>query len=339
MKAWLKWKYILPFTIVICIIGAVIFIYRKYEPSRHFEQAQIPVLARPAVPSSPVPDSPGQAGLPQALMTEGGKQGQNEQKEDEGAAFNVLILGTDARGDEFSRTDTIFVVHVNPSQKQVKLVSIPRDTRVMIPGIGYTKVNHAHIIGELSGGNQAGTQSILQVTSDFLQVPINYYVKTNFEGFERFIDSIGGIDVELEDDIRLTYSNTVIAAGKQHLDGDTALKLARERKSLDDGDFGRQKNQALILKALARQLLKATSLQQLPRLIADFKEDVIDTNFTDNDLISLAWMMVDLSNENIEYASIPGHSAMLPDPLVGSQLYYWIPDTEEVKSITQMWLE
>lgn len=339
MKAWLKWKLIIPVMIMICIIGAATYIYRKYEPSRYFEQAQIPVLAQPAVSSSVVLDSHGKAGLSQEHMTEGENQNRNEQEEHEGASFNVLILGTDARGDEFSRTDTIFVVHVNPSQKQVKLVSIPRDTRVMIPGIGYTKVNHAHIIGELNDGNQGGTQSIVQVTSDFLQVPINYYVKTNFEGFERFIDSIGGIDVELEEDIRLTYSNTVIAAGKQHLDGETALKLARERKSLDDGDFGRQKNQALILKALARQLLKTSSLQQLPRLIADFKEDVIDTNFTDDDLISLAWMMADMSSENIEYASIPGHSAMLPDPLVGSQLYYWIPDAEEVKSLTQMWFE
>lgn len=333
MKVRLKWKFIVPLMVMIGLVGCGFSVYWQYEPSRHFDEKEIPVLVMPNVSPSQENDSL----LEKKAVEPSNPMPTSDVIEPIGdPTFNVLILGMDAREDELSRSDVIFVAHVNPIKKQVNLISIPRDTRVNIPGIGYTKVNHSHILGEGTGGNHGGTQSVMQVISDFLNIKINYYVKTNFEGFERFINTIDGIDVELEDEVSLTYTDhKTIGPGRVHLNGETALMFVRERKSLTDGDFGRQKNQALILKALAKKLLQVNYMKQMPSLIEQVKEDVLDTNFTDGDLISLAWMMSDMNSDQMEYRSIPGHSERLMDPLVRMELYYWIPDLVEVKSIAE----
>jgi len=334
MKLFRNWKFTVPLILICGVLIFGYFTYLKYLPSNHFEQIDIPVLAKPSAADGQ-PLSPSDDQNDQNLLHSKGVIEQDETSK-MNHSFNVLILGTDARDDELSRTDVIIVAHVNPEKKQVNLISVPRDTRVMIPGVGYTKVNHAHILGESKGGNHAGTESVMQIISDFLGISINYYVKTDFEGFERFINHIGGIDVDLDEEIKVTYSNNrVIGPGFEHLDGESALMLVRERKSLPDGDFGRQKNQALLLKALAKKLLQFNYIKQLPSLISKIKEDVIDTNFKDDDLISLAWMMVDIRNDQIEYKSIPGHSEMLMDPLLRMELYYWIPDLAEVKLLSE----
>lgn len=70
------------------------------------------------------------------------------------SSFNVVLIGTDTWGGEISRADTIMVVHVMPEQRKVNIVSVPRDTRVYVQNVGYTKINHAHIVGESKGGNE-----------------------------------------------------------------------------------------------------------------------------------------------------------------------------------------
>ncbi|TCZ77524.1 LytR family transcriptional regulator [Paenibacillus albiflavus] len=334
MKWFRNWKFTVPLILFCGILIFGFFIYHKYLPTNHFEQIDIPVLVKPSA-ASDQPISPSDVQDDLNLLHNKALTEQEDQSQIN-HSFNVLILGTDARDDELSRTDVIMVAHVDPEKKQVNLISVPRDTRVMIPGVGYTKVNHAHILGESKGGNHAGTESVMQIISDFFGISINYYVKTDFEGFERFINQIDGIDVDLDEAIHVTYSdNRVIGPGPQHLDGESALMLVRERKSLPDGDFGRQKNQALMLKALAKKLLQWDYIKQLPSLISQIKEDVIDTNFKDDDLISLAWMMADIRSDQIEYSSIPGHSDRLMDPLLRMELYYWIPDLAEVKLLSE----
>ncbi len=249
--------------------------------------------------------------------------------------FNVLILGIDARKQEVSRTDVIMLVNVNLKNKAVHVISIPRDTRVELPGIGFTKINHAHLLGEITGGNEGGTIASLQAVSELLQCEIEYYVKLDFVAFSNFIDTIGGIEIELDKPVWLSSARKTLPVGKQHIDGDTALKLVRERYSLPDGDFGRQKLQFLVLETVAHELLKPKSLLKLPALVNEATKNEVDTNFNTSDIISLAWMFKKLPSGSINHLQLPGQGGYAADPLVQSVLYYWFPDLEQMQEISE----
>lgn len=323
MKLTFSKKYYYILAILLLLLGSGAFLYWKLEPSSHFRNIDIPVLA--------TPDSPLQEDTPDPGDTEQ----HNQPKKITQTSFNVLILGTDARDQEASRTDVIMLAHVNIDKKLINLISIPRDTRVNIPNVGYTKINHAHILGELKGDGHTGTEATLQTVSNLCACSINYYVKTNFEGFEHFIDTIGGIDVYLDEPVKITYGHRTIPAGDNHLTGADALEFVRERKSLPGGDSGRQANQALVLKEILHKVIKPQNLKRLPTLIDQVREDILDTNLTDSDIISLAWLAKDIEDGQFQYAQLPGHSGKEYDPLVKTELYYWIPDAEEWTALSK----
>jgi LCP family protein required for cell wall assembly len=250
-------------------------------------------------------------------------------------AFNTLLIGVDATGKENARSDVILLVRVVPSTKKAILISVPRDTRVQIAGVGETKINHAHILGQARSGSQGGVESVIQAVSDLFQLPIHYYAKTNFTGFEQFIDEIGGVNLDVPHDMLISDSRTLLTAGTHHLDGKQSLAFVRERYSLDNGDWGRQTDQMLLLKAVFQKLLDPERLPAIPGLLARVKREFVETNFSDSDLISLAWLFKGMNREQISHIQLPGHSAMEQDPLIGKMLWYWIPDLEQIKEITQ----
>lgn len=344
MKRWVMYS---AGSILLGLVTAGGYIYLKYEPNHHFKQMEVPVLSRPAVSMEtalqPMEISPEKEAVKEQIQEQVKEQTNTQvtSTETKGMkSFNVLILGVDAREEEISRSDVMMVMHVIPSQRKVNLVSIPRDTRVMINGVGLTKINHAHILGESKGGNQEGTQAALQAASDFLQIPINYYMKTDFKGFEDFIDTIGGVDVEVGNDIILYDDNGgTLAKGVQHINGKLALRLARERYSRPNGDFGRQEEQSNILRSVAKEILKPEHIGEIANLIIKVKKDVLDTNFKDGDLISLAWLFKGITEEDFNYRQIPGNSGTEMDPLVGMNLYYWIPDMDEVRVLSNTFLK
>lgn len=312
-------KYLYLCAAILIFIGTGLYFYWRLEPSQHFRNADIPILATPNQninKESPTPDLP---------TTDTSKGIEADKKQ---SSFNVLFLGTDARDNEASRTDVIILAHVNPTEKTINLISIPRDTRVNLPGIGYTKINHAHVLSELKGGEHSGTEASIQAVSNLCSTTINYYVKTNFAGFEHFIDTIGGLDIHLDERVKFTYVDMTLEAGDHHLSGIETLNLVRERKSLPGGDTGRQANQALVLKTLAYTLLQPKNLKNLPSLISQVKEDILDTNLSDADMISLAWMVKGIKEDQFQYAQFPGQNGTEFDPVVKTKLYYWMPDME-----------
>lgn len=292
--------------------GGAAYLYRELEPERHFEGVRHPVIA-------PLPES-------EETRPEPAPKQQAE-------AFNVLILGIDARGNEDARTDVIMAAHVDPVAKKVNLISVPRDTRIEIPGIGYTKINHAHFLGSLQAGGDAGTDAAMRAVSRFLQAEMNYYIKTDFQGFIGLVDRIGGVDVDLPHPV------AEFAEGAHHLDGAAALKVVRERYSLPNGETGRQADQALVLRAMLQKMLAPDALRQLPELIAQVKAEVIETNFSDADLLSLAWLFQGMERSQLEYVQIPGKSGVAYDPLVQAELSYWLPDEAAVKEISAAYLQ
>lgn len=323
------WKRFIVFSSVL-LLSAALRVYNFYEPVRHFDSDLIPPLVSPRVM-----EKENNEGAEAADENEVGMKSVFK----EGKSVNILILGIDARKKEESRTDAIMLASLNPDCKSVTIISIPRDTRVNVEGVGQTKINHAHLMGEIKGGNNSGTQASLQAVSNLFQCNIHYYFKTNFDGFEQFIDSIGGLEVNLALPVLLTHSDITLSAGKQCLDGDLALQLVRERHSLKEGDFGRQRHQVLVLQAIARKLLKLQYMLRLPEIFEHAKSHIIDTNLQSNDIISLAWLYSGLKEEDINHLSLPGKSGYGFDPLVKNALYYWLPDLEKVKEISVQYLQ
>ena len=169
--------------------------------------------------------------------------------------FTVLLLGSDAREDDpdmGARTDTIILVRVDAMTNTVSMVSIPRDTRIELPDVGYEKFNAAYTYGGASGTIAA----VKQLTG----VDIDHYAEINFEGLVGLVDAIGGIDVVVDEEIDDEDAGGHIDAGKQHLDGEQALILARSRAYVD-GDYTRQVNQRKVIMAIINKALPAPATE------------------------------------------------------------------------------
>ncbi|WP_366924311.1 LCP family protein [Metallumcola ferriviriculae] len=328
MKMWSK------AVVVVFMISTILAIYFVWnlQPNRHFDTSNMPILET-------TPDSPKTSNKvkdPKRQSDDSVPQQQAAEYPDE--TFNVLLLGIDARNEELSRTDLLMLANINPTTKKIYLISIPRDTKVKLAGVGYTKINHAHILGELEGGSHAGTMASVKAVSSLLYCPINYYLKINFQGFKDFVDEIGGLDIELPQPLKLTFADKTLPAGSQHLDGDLALKLAKERYSLPGGDFGRQKNNLLLLDALSEKLLNANQLPKVPTLVKQSRSYILDTNLTNSDMISLAWLVHSISKDDIEYFQIPGASERTVDPIIKKKLFYWVPQTDKIRELSEKYL-
>ena len=187
----------------------------------------------------------------------------------------VLLMGVDARPDEkVSRTDTILVLTVNPKARAAGMLSIARDLLVPVPGWNENiKVNSVHVYGELNkypGGGPALLRNTLQ---ELIGYPIDYYVRLNFDGFREIVDLVGGVDIdvakEIDDplypDANYGYDPLHIAAGRQHMDGQLALKYARTRHA--DSDYGRARRQQQVILAIKDKVTQPGQLAALvPRL-------------------------------------------------------------------------
>ncbi|NBD23617.1 LCP family protein [Paenibacillus glycinis] len=334
MKRWLKLSLL---SITVLLIGGGAYGYYALLPSRHFSRTDIPVLVKPTQTETKSGDSASNSN--RADNSDSADSANQKNAKQDKNAFNVLVLGLDARGNENSRSDVIMVVRVKPKEGKANIVSIPRDTRVYVDEIGMTKINHAHIVGELRGGTKEGTQTALQTVSNLLNVPINYYIKTDFKGFENFIDTIGGVNVHINEALFLRAISVTLQPGDQIIDGKTALGLVRERWAFSDGDFGRQTEQSQILQSVAEQLLSPKHLPELAGLLVKLKSDILDTNLKEDDLISLAWMLKGMNKDDFDYVQVPGKSGYEMDPMVGSKLYYWIPDKELLAGLSEQYLK
>ena len=169
--------------------------------------------------------------------------------------FTVLLLGSDARADDpdmGARTDTIILVRVDPTVNTVSMVSIPRDTRIEIEGVGIEKFNAAYTHGGPSG--------TIAAVKKLTGVDIDHYAEINFEGLVGLVDAIGGIDVVVDEVIDDVDAGGHIDAGKQHLDGEHALILARSRAYVD-GDYTRQVNQRKVIMAIINKGLTAPAAE------------------------------------------------------------------------------
>jgi LCP family protein required for cell wall assembly len=192
--------------------------------------------------------------------------------------YYVLLMGTDGRtGETAFRSDTIMLLRIDPQTKSVSIVSIPRDTRVLLGSYGYQKINAAHTYG--------GATYAVQAVEDLTGVKISHYVEINFDGFSDAVDAVGGVTVDVPKAINDDDAGGSVSAGTQVLDGASALIFCRSR-SFVNGDYQRQIDQQIFLKALAKKLLSSdvATLTSAINAMAGY----VTTDMTVADILSAA---------------------------------------------------
>ncbi len=175
--------------------------------------------------------------------------------------INILMLGIDQLANESARADSIIVLSINKDTEEVSLISIPRDSRVEIPGRGFEKINHAMAY-------RGGINLMVSTVEQLLGAPLHHYVYTNFEGFKKIVDIFGGITVDVQermlyDDI---YNPINIYPGRQLLNGAQALGYVRFRGGRGD-DFGRMKRQQEFMKIVVAEVSDLKNILALPQLL------------------------------------------------------------------------
>jgi polyisoprenyl-teichoic acid--peptidoglycan teichoic acid transferase len=183
---------------------------------------------------------------------------------------NALVLGIDRapEGTDASRSDTMILMTYHPIKPYLGMLSIPRDLWVPIPGVGENRINTAHFFAE-SAEPGSGPQAALETIRENFGVKVNYYLRIRFNGLVELIDSLGGLDIELDNPM------AGYPAGNQHLNGEQALAFVRDRSGTDD--FFRMNQGQFFLKELLEQLLKPTSWARIPGAISAVSRS-IDTN-------------------------------------------------------------
>jgi len=189
---------------------------------------------------------------------------------------NIVLLGVgDAAHAGSTLSDTMIVASVDPETKEVAMLSLPRDLYVPIPGRGYDKINAAHAYGELKKQGE-GPNLAKEVVGNVLDVPIHYFVRADFTGFRKAIDTLGGVKVDVPvglsdseypcDNDERRACGFSIKAGMQQMNGALALKYARCRKGTCGNDFGRASRQQQVLMAMREKALTLSTLSNPAKL-------------------------------------------------------------------------
>ncbi|NPV90692.1 MAG: LCP family protein [Firmicutes bacterium] len=233
---------------------------------------------------------------------------------------NILLLGTDERGTEQARSDTIILLNLNTKKGEAHLLSIPRDTRASIPGYGKQKINHAHTYG--------GPALLTRTVEGLLGIKVDYFVETNFEGFQKLIDDMGGITIDVEKRMYTPDEGIDLKPGKQKLNGHNALAYVRFRMD-GMGDIGRVERQQKFFDAAFDQFLTWGNIIRAPWLISDALANV-KTNMPTSQMLYTARALKGMQREKITCETLPGRSQTIDG------LSYWIASDSEIKKTMAM---
>ena len=234
----------------------------------------------------------------------------------------IMIMGVDEREDDVGRSDTLMIATVDPKKDQAALLSIPRDTRVKINGHGWDKINAAYAYG--------GEKLTQRTVEDFLGVNMDHYIIINTHAFQKIIDAIGGIDIDVEK--RMYYEDPWdddgglvidLRPGKQHMDGKTAVTYVRFRD--EEGDIGRIKRQQKFMKACMDKITSPAIIPKLPSVIKEVLSSV-KTDLSMRQLLEFAGTLKESQKNGLKTDMVPGR------PLYISGISYWIPDVEKLRT-------
>lgn len=259
--------------------------------------------------------------------------------------FTILLLGVDSTQEGLTKNtvangDSLILITFNPKTLNATMLSIPRDSYVPIAcwsGKPENKITHAAAYG---------TDCMMSTIENYFDVKIDYYAKINFKGLVQLVDAMGGIDVDVPKDLCTDDSSrggeVCIKAGHQHLDGEGALVLSRNRKQLANGDLGRGENQQLVIKAMIDKIKAIKSASQFLKIL-DTISNNFDSNFTTDQILSFYSIAEDLMNNdlaknnsdlvNIQQLYLLGSGQMIYDERARMVLWDYIPNESSRKDI------
>ncbi len=335
-RATFIWRLLGGFIFMLFIVGSLFAGYLFYVTTRTFVSAlpmqsvsNLPPIGRAQDSSSNGgPSAPASAVDPQQPKIEYQRQ----------ERINFLLMGIDLRPGErgAARTDTMIVVTIDPVSKNVGMLSFPRDLWVTVPGYGENRINTAYFTGEADkypGGGPALAERTIQYN---FGIPINYYVVINFVGFRKMVDTLGGLTIDVPQEIydsafpddTYGYRTLYIKAGVQHMSGDLALAYARTRHQ--DTDFGRMKRQQQVLMAIKQQALTASTVTKIPALWAG-REDMVSTDLTLDKIAQFAQLAKDIKSDNITSRVIDESMALGITTPQGAMVLW--PDRDKIRAV------
>ncbi len=236
-----------------------------------------------------------------------------------------LLTGVDYNeaGEEQNRvrTDTLMIVKIDIDTGEVDLISIPRDTRVMV-GNSMDKINHAHAYG--------GMALTLRTIRDWLNIDLDYFVKLDFRAVEEIVDAMGGVEVDVPVQIYEYDTEIFLEPGYQKLNGKEALYFARFREGYEDGDLGRVRAQQQLMQQIIKQMISVENLPKIGDFFATYAKRV-DTNIPNSLMLSMLPTASKIDTENIQKFVIPGDA----DYLDGIS-YYFYDEEGTVELVNQL---
>ncbi|MCG0239280.1 MAG: LCP family protein [Firmicutes bacterium] len=240
----------------------------------------------------------------------------------------ILLLGVDRRPEDSGRSDALILAQLTADRSRLRLLSLPRDTRVTIPGHGTGKLNAAYALG--------GPDLALATVSDLVGVPVRHYVAVDMEGLRWAVDQLGGVEIDV--DRRMYYEDPYqglridLQPGKQRLSGDQALQFLRFRLSGDgqhDDDLTRVQRQQRFLQAL---LAQAITPEHWPELVTILRSagQYLETNLTFQEQLELGRQLL-AARQHVETATLPGTTSQ-----VGGAWYYLV-DKPALEQLLATW--
>lgn len=227
-----------------------------------------------------------------------------------GKAVNILLLGSDRRPGESwtTRSDAVVVLRLDPEHQRVAMLSLPRDLIVPIPGYGQARINAATVYGDTYPALGGGLELARRTVSEYLGIPIDHVLRSDFRAFTDAVDAIGGVDIDVPEALydpaypTMDYGYMVasFAPGMQHMDGATALIYARMRHS--DSAYARNRRQQQVLLAIYRQVRQRNILAQV-QMISDLTgalRDDIQTDMSPEQMLGLAWAFRAVAPDAVE---------------------------------------
>ena len=228
-------------------------------------------------------------------------------------SVNVLVVGLD-NVEGGSRTDAIALAIFDADNKALRIASIPRDSRVYIPGRSWDKINHAYVYG--------GIKLLRETLVNLTGIPIDYFVKINYKSFPRIVDALGGVDIYVEKRMHYNdYSGKLfinIQKGQQHMDGKTALGYVRFRHD-PLGDIGRVQRQQKFVDLMMQKLKTPAIITKIPTLLNEVF-DAVDTDLAPLEALKLLQFANSLPPDRIKMFMAPGRTGS------NKGISYWILD-------------
>ncbi len=242
---------------------------------------------------------------------------------------NILLLGSDTDPKFAGQpvlTQTIMIISINPYQKKIYMISIPRDFWVKIPGVGYGKFDQASLTG--------GFGLTRQLVESYFGIKIDYYAWVGLSGFVKLINTFGGVNVvpthpvldwsypnDITGNPKLLYNaiNLYISGAPQYMTGSKALEYVRSRHGDLQGDFGRSKRQQQVLRIIKNKLDNVSTLSEIPSLFNNLSK-IVKTDMSIPEVLSFAQTAIAMKNTPITSIVLsPPHYSSIPNYLIDGQ--------------------